>query len=176
MKNIFILFVFATALFGCDKDDDPQPINPVDQLPPATQTGENTFGCLLDGKVFTPGNRPNPLDCYYQFVDGGYYFVLRSNRDINNKLITIGCSIQKLEISENQTYQLKEKLDGNAFGFYFSAFDFYETDNIYKGEMHITKLDMNAQIVSGTFWFNIIDNQGMIHEIRNGRFDVQFTK
>ena len=44
--------------------------NPVDQLPPETQTGANTFGCLVNGKVFIPKDSGlNPyLTCYYQYI------------------------------------------------------------------------------------------------------------
>jgi hypothetical protein len=37
---------------ACSSDDD-EP-SPESQLPPITQTGENTFGCLIDGKLFVP--------------------------------------------------------------------------------------------------------------------------
>ena len=30
-------------------------------------------------------------------------------------------------------------------------------------------------IVSGTFWFDVIDFQGNLHQIREGRFDMQYT-
>lgn len=49
MRHIFNLLA-AVILFtacGCSKD------NLQEQLPPATQTGANTFGCLFNGKVFT---------------------------------------------------------------------------------------------------------------------------
>lgn len=108
MKKIFLLLVAIISLNGCDKDDD-KPIAEIDKLPPATQTGANTFGCLLDGQVFLPGRGINPLDCVYQYVDGGYYFSLQANKEINSNLTLLGCSTQRLEIFQGQTYQLKEK-------------------------------------------------------------------
>jgi len=42
--------------------------------------------------------------------------------------------------------------------------------------MKITKLDHTNGIVSGTFWFDIIDYQGNPHQIREGRFDTLFTQ
>jgi hypothetical protein len=47
MKKIFLLLITSFALWSCDKDDKPS--NPIDQLPPATQTGAGTFGCLVNG-------------------------------------------------------------------------------------------------------------------------------
>ena len=48
------------------------------------------------------------------------------------------------------------------------------TDGLtYKGEMTITKLDMEIQIISGTFWFDVQDPKtGETREVRDGRFDV----
>lgn len=48
MKTILILctaFLFAAC--ACTKKAEKQ-------LPPATQTGANTFGCTLNGQVFIP--------------------------------------------------------------------------------------------------------------------------
>ena len=39
----------------------------------------------------------------------------------------------------------------------------------------ITKLDEVNHIVSGTFWFDVQDTNGVIHQIRDGRFDMQYT-
>ena len=49
MKNIFTFLIPALLFAGCKKADK-TPINPIDQLPAATQTGANTLGCLVDGK------------------------------------------------------------------------------------------------------------------------------
>jgi len=177
MKHIISLLIITTFLACCNKDDNPIPTNPVDQLPPATQTGANTFGCLLDGQVFKPGLTNNSLDCVYQNINSEYYFSLQGNRrDSNNNLIRLGCSTQNLQIIEGQTYQLKERIDGNANGKYFFNLDFIYTTSTEVGELKITKLDFTNNIVSGTFWFDVKDNKGVIHQIRNGRFDMQFTQ
>ena len=96
MKNMIIILLTAFILFSCDKDDNPQPVQPVDQLPPATQIGANTFGCLLDGIVFKPGTGPNPLDCVYQFINGGYYFSFQANRRDENNIPTAKKPIAKI--------------------------------------------------------------------------------
>lgn len=55
--------MLVMLLAACNNDDDALTKNPSDELPPATQTGEQTFGCLTDGKPFFPGrfggNRPS---------------------------------------------------------------------------------------------------------------------
>ncbi|TXT34444.1 MAG: hypothetical protein FD136_331 [Chitinophagaceae bacterium] len=53
MKSFLIIAVsFVLLSSSCRKN---KPVNPIDQLPPETQTGANTFGCLVDGGVFKPG-------------------------------------------------------------------------------------------------------------------------
>ncbi|HSF54280.1 MAG TPA: hypothetical protein VLA71_11030 [Algoriphagus sp.] len=61
MKNtslVMLLFVTAVWLTSCYKDSPPDdsPYQPIDYtvLPPITQTGANTFGCLVDGEVWVP--------------------------------------------------------------------------------------------------------------------------
>ena len=73
MKKWISLLFISTILSCCNNDDDNSKTE-LEKLPPATQTGANTFGCLLNGSAFLPGNGQNTLDCVYQFVDGEYYF------------------------------------------------------------------------------------------------------
>ena len=47
---------------------------------------------------------------------------------------------------------------------------------IQKGELIITKFDDVNQIMSGTFWFDAINKDGVKVEVREGRFDVHFIK
>src|SRR5688500_14167723 len=48
-----IACLFAGTLISC-QDDPPAP-PPEPTLPPITQTGENTFGCRIDGEVWLRG-------------------------------------------------------------------------------------------------------------------------
>lgn len=179
--NFSLSIILLLSLGACSKDDD-IPNNPIDQLPPATQTGENTFGCLLDGAAFIPRAIYVPYNCFYQYVDGGYYFYVSATN--KKEGITEGISVgtEKLQISENTTYILKERMNGNAFGFLYIGNsntgeiqeDYTSLD--YFGELTITKLDFENNIVSGTFWFDIKDENGIVHKIRKGRFDMQFTE
>ncbi|PCI33745.1 MAG: hypothetical protein COB60_07120 [Flavobacteriaceae bacterium] len=131
MKNLMLLIVFTISL-SCCKNDDDTPSNPIDQLPPATQTGENTFGCLLDGEAFLPGAGPNNLDCVYQFVNGGYFFALQANkRDENFNRITIALGTINLQIEEQLTFSLFENTSGNAIGIYS-----YATRKSYTSHTH----------------------------------------
>ena len=181
MKNLLFLFIAALTLSCCDKDDD-KPIAEIDKLPPATQTGANTFGCLLDGEIFKPGIYHNSCNCFYQYVNGYYYFNVGANNTTNNILKGIMIGTDRLTITEGQILNLYERVNGNAFG---SLSNLDDNTGIYQnnytsttntGELKITKLDIKNNIVAGTFWYDIKDNKGVIHQIREGRFDMQFTK
>ncbi len=173
MRTIFLLLSTLFILVSCDKDND-KPQNPVDQLPPATQVGANKVGCLLDGIAFLPGNEPNSTNCFYQFTNGGYYFALALNkRDMNNNLIGINIGTNSKQIFEGEQYQLLEYTPNNASATYIFNLNQNFTSANHTGQLTITKL--TNQIVSGTFWFDVIDNNGVIHQIREGRFDMQYT-
>lgn len=173
---IFLLLILALTLSRCNNDDD-KPIAEIDKLPPATQTGANTIGCLLDEKAFLPGNYPNDTNCFYQFVDGEFYFSLQMNNiNQDNNVILIGVNTNALEITQGNTYALAGNIPAKAYGTYALAGIFTTTDiSTYTGELTINKLDEVNHIVSGTFWFDILDFQGNLHQIREGRFDMQYT-
>ncbi len=173
MKNLLFLILTVLTLTSCDKDDN-KPKTELEKLPPATQTGARTFGCLLDGVAFIPGNENLAKDCVYQYVNG-YYFSLQGTTYVNKESFRLGLSTDNLKIEEGKTYTLQNKIDGNASGKYFDDFGNYTTLT-EKGEMTITKLDLTKNIVSGTFFYDIKDSNGILHKITNGRFDMSFTQ
>lgn len=183
MRSILLLFFAVLILcFGCKKNKSE---NPIDQLPPETQTGARTFGCLIDGHAFTPSGSTltgTPLTCAYQLVNNGYYLGLMANTRISNGLIrSIGLFTDSVEIQEGVIYQLGKRINGSTSAMYFkelssSEYEQYQTDGIiYKGELHIKKLDVFNHILAGTFWFDATVN-GKKVEVREGRFDLPFVE
>ena len=76
MKNLILIFLATLTLSCCNKDDDKTPI---EQLPPATTTGANTAGCLVNGQAFLPKGSSQfgpTLSCFYQQHQDGYHFGL----------------------------------------------------------------------------------------------------
>jgi hypothetical protein len=162
------------TLTSCNNDDNDT--KPIDQLPPATQIGANTFGCLLDGEVFLPGDGQNPLDCVYEFANGVFNLGLQANkRNENNYVVWIGLKAKEFELEENQTYNLLEEGNPtNGYGVFGLAGSYSYTTQNYSGKLTITKLDLENKIISGTFFFDIQDFTGKIRKITEGRFDMQF--
>ena len=95
---IYAMLLFTLCSSSCKKES-----NNEDQLPPATQTGANRIGCLLDGKAFLPGNSANSTNCFYQIVSGEYYFVMAfGNEDANFNLTDLGIGTRKKQIFQGQ--------------------------------------------------------------------------
>lgn len=61
--------------------------------------------------------------------------------------------------------------NGGGGEFRTSSQNQYNTNNTYSDELTITRVDTYNSIISGTFWFDAINEQGQIVEIRDGRFD-----
>lgn len=184
MKNLILIFLTALTLSCCDKDDNKTPL---EQLPPATTTGANKAGCLVNGEAFLPkgSSQFGPiLSCFYQQDKDGYHFGLSINDKRNKSLYkTVQFATNPEQLVENTTYILGLKTDNcsnynSNFGeYYFLSFDgdkYYGTTNIYTGELKIIKLDTQQKIISGTFWFDAILS-GEIIEIREGRFDMHYV-
>lgn len=181
---LFLFFITLTAS-KCKKDKTP--VDPVSQLPPETQTGANTFGCLVDGKVFVPkGGGLNPrLTCYYQYIyypsSTGYVFQVAANdNSMSSVLNAISIGFDSMKVIEGKTYLLQEVYKGGARGNYRhftnTTLDDYFTYSPSSGEFLIKKFDEINQIASGTFWFNAVNIDGDTVHVTDGRFDMQFTK
>src|SRR5699024_4348154 len=102
-----LIFTLCAAMTSCSKDDNNSK-DPVDQLPPATQTGENTIGCLVNGEPLLPkGISPNGnRQCFYQLVDGEYYFGLNFTYKKENLRKTIQVFFEQTKLSTGTTYEL----------------------------------------------------------------------
>ena len=179
MKKILLIFLLPVLLASsCKKNKSPE-----EQLPPETQTGAGTFGCLVNGNVFLPKGNPlgGPiLSCAYQFINGGYYFHLAAKSQ-TTALTGVAINTDSLQIKANSTYILEDFFKKHAAsGQYFVADNNnisteYLTKPTITGEMKITRLDEINRIVSGTFWFDAINSSGVKVQVREGRFDMKYT-
>jgi hypothetical protein len=116
MKNLFFLLTAITLLTACDKDG--QIFAGKDQLPPETQTGANTVGCLVNGKVFLPHQQgiSSPVNCYYQFVKGEYYFTMGFGDMRGTGIEDVNIFTAKIDLKVGQTYSLNQGYNPNTGG------------------------------------------------------------
>lgn len=187
-KTSITLFVLAICftLSGMQCEKDPN-IPEIDKLPPATQIGADTFGCLVDGNAFLPKGTlfsPPLKQAYYQYVNGAYHFSIGITNKINNNdnLKDIHLSAHELTLEE-KTYKFGLVNTPGIFGGSYKVYhlydngtiDEYSTDPILQGEISITNFDPVNYIISGTFWFDAINKDGKMVEVREGRFDMHYV-
>ncbi|WP_412560203.1 hypothetical protein [Winogradskyella sp. MIT101101] len=174
-REILLILLLTFTLTSCKKDDDGG-CQGVDCLPPATQTGEGTFGCLVNGEPFVDNS--GFFNCFYQLVDGEYYFGIGSDNELLPITQIIILSWMK-EIEVDTEIQLGSRNNGNFFS--EVSFDCFcpnavTTDEI-DGNITFTEFNTDSNIVSAIFEFTITDpTTGAIYEITEGRFDAQFTQ
>lgn len=176
MKKLIHLIILSIALHSCSNDDFSG------KLPAATTSGANTVGCLVNGKVFllhAEGINPE-VNCFYQYIDGEFFFNMTfvDYRGVTPKAVSIKTGRTSLQV--NQTYLLNKNTtdDGDFTGgggnYDIGASNRYFTNTIKTGELKITRIDLQNSIVSGIFWFDAINADGEIVEIREGRFDWNY--
>ena len=180
MKNLLVFTTLLIIFFfsSCSKDDD-KPQNPIDQLPPATQTGAGTFGCLIDDKAFVPpkfgSNAPN---AFYQFVGGAYTLSIYGSTGGGSNLKTINIGCIDMPLIQEIIYPLKERINANYFGAYIigGGITYSGASTTAKpGTLRITHFDPVNFIISGTFEFTILDDNDNEINITDGRFDMNYT-
>ena len=167
MKRILLLLLTTFTLSCCNNEDD-KPQNPIDQLPPATQTGANTFGCLINGEPFVVSNTSNQTAIY----QGG---VLQIGGGIDNSIMDKRISINiSAPINLNTPYDLT--LFPNNLAIFVNNGEgcYYDYDHTTSGTLTITKFDQTNFIIYGTFNFSTQTNECENINITNGRFDLQY--
>ena len=190
--RLLILTTLATLLFtacSCLGFSDPE-----DELPPITQTGANTFGCIIDGKVLIPKSKGSGslLGPSYRIESLTAWFL---NNGDNNLTITAfnakdeeasDIYIYIYDLEEVGNYALgKSQLDesGNIYQLNYSHIAVLKPDstknkNFYylsydnSGSINISRYDND--IISGTFSFRAVNENDLndIIEITDGRFDI----
>lgn len=181
--HITFLLVLVSGVYGCKKHG---PAGPT--LPPLTHEGKNTFGCLVNGAVYLPKVSlfRSPVSCYYQkLYEGpdGFVFVVqgrfKGNNNCHSSSVTLYLDSIALQIG--RTFPLAAYSTGKCEGSYLFTEDCgttmrtYATKDNANGEVVITGFDDLKGIVSGTFWFDAVDDSGDTIHITQGRFDMQYT-
>lgn len=194
MKTKILLFLTILSLMACSSDDA---TTPQQKLPPATTTGANTFGCIIDGKILLPrsGNtsQVNPLsgaDLTRGFPEADFdYYELEIIDYKSNPSASLFFHMHNAPENGVGTYIIDESngmtdFDGFA-NHYIHCKIFNSITNSYQlyvsyansGNFTITRLTRSqsiGNIISGTFnckLRNINDSSDEI-EITDGRFDI----
>ena len=174
MKGIFInkiilSFCLISIATSCKKTQ-------LELLPPASTTGSNTFGCLIDGKAFI-GKNSNEFFSTTVAVQGGY----------NKGLLYILGSYYSAYVPGGGEFGVSIYIQtkhtgtitvpgntGNSISYSNSAETFrFSSDMTHTSSVNITRFDTLANIYSGTFQGTLVDTSGKVVNVSDGRFDFK---
>ena len=193
-KDIFSYAVIVTffsvglLLLSCRKE---KPIDPWNTLPEATQDGANTIGFYANGELFvTSGTRDflNPLQANnYNWV--AYNYSKNLNED---KVANVGChnisnnwdinlSLMDSLVKINKQIELRPDYFPVDTYFYLGYENsskipnsWYRTTDEHFITIKFSNYDVarSSNIVSGTFEGELVNQNGLVLKIKNGRFDI----
>ena len=192
MKKLTLL-LYILVLTSCSNDET---TNQIDLLPPATQTGANTFGCLIDGKVLLPRSGNNSLVFPLSGVNlfGGHpnvydYFELEVIDYKSSPTASLFFHLHKAVENGIGTFVIDASNGmGDIDGFsnnYIHCVIFNSQTNSFQqyvsfensGTYNITRLTLSTgsgAVIAGTFNCRVrnINNPNDEIEITQGRFDI----
>ena len=189
MKIIFLKITFLLyigLLINCTSSNDPE-----DELPAITQTGANTFGCVINGEVLIPKDgigvpQPKGINVYH-FQNNSFVIDAANLKDNGGDSIYIYIYIYNLTSTGTYNIGLSNGKGFSTFKPNYPHIFCYPFDgknpvipylsNTNSGTINITRFDPINFIVSGTFSltvFNKNDPNDVI-EITDGRFDVNWS-
>ena len=171
MKYLPLLLPLA-LLLGCKKNNPA----PADQLPPATQTGANTFGCLVNGQPWTPQGYDGTSN-YSIYYDSGYrkgtlnIAAYRYNTGDSNSRQDIIIFSDSLKAISTYPLSLPNHQEALFYGSKGQC-EYHQNEGHYRrGALTITRLDLQAGVVSGTFAFTLYKAGCDSVRVTQGRFD-----
>jgi hypothetical protein len=165
------MHLFLVALLGCNVFS--KSTEPVEQLPPATQEGKNTFGCLVNGVVWLPkgNNGSSKLDLSYDpnFLFGTLNLYAYRLDDKTDQWIALFSD----SLKSTGIYPFTNP--SRQSGFFIDAGCEYlnDPDVTHTGSLTITRFDLSQSIISGTFEFTVTKANCPIIEVTHGRFDMR---
>jgi hypothetical protein len=185
MKRFLLLSFFAALCMASSCHKDPTPPFVQDKpedltvLPPETQAGANTFGFLLNGKLWRPyyiaGNK----------FKGEYYqgnITLSATKKYGDTVfqgLDLGIDIRKINPLGNYLLNshwgdpAKWKGGGAELSDYRGYYS-GDTDTIFNGKLKLTKLDTINRIIAGTFSITLYNKYVDTIKITKGVFDKKY--
>jgi len=170
MLQKIIPLLFITSLTACEGcKDDPSPKTELEKLPPATQEGKYTFGCLVNGKAWVT---ETSIDVVVSYQNTIFQMSAHLNNKEINQIIDIILIEADLLVG---TYTLTDDQKKYVEVYDFETNCSYKTDLQNIGILEITKIDAQNRIISGAFEFNVTQTTCPTLTATNGRFDVTYA-
>jgi hypothetical protein len=162
MKKQILTFLATLLLFSCSKDDATTTDN-TPKLPPETQTGANTFGVTINGKVFIPRD---PTGTLTGPSGHGMKYKIDSTLPWSEIYVIDG----KSAVGFQMIIHFKELLPNSIGIYHLKASNFHDgLDSSLIDHIYFKIWDAN---ISNYAYYGSIENQG---EIKITRFNGSLT-
>ena len=175
MKKLSIICFSLFFLISCKKK--------VEELPPITQTGANTFGAKVNGALWVPqGFGPIPAGNILQAHMAGDHLIINA-RNFASSPNETEFLIYLTDVNATGVYQLNTTVTHPSSS---ASYAYYVKRNINPenewltsasstGSVTISRFDLVNGIVSGTFQFNMLNfyNSPQPMSVTEGRFDIK---
>jgi hypothetical protein len=175
MKTTLIVPLLALLFLAtsCPRKDMPPKKDPGDELPPITQAGANTFGCLVNGKVWLPGGGGLPA-INAQYSQGTFSIGAdKGVENTNGQLLIWAIS----PIGDTGKYYIKTGKNNLGASFFdhvaLANYQAKDSDSL-QNWIHVSKLDPSKLIISGTFNLFFIGTRHDTLRMTEGRFDTKY--
>ena len=178
MKKILLVLSAVVLLASCKKE--------ITQLPPATQTGANTLGMMIDGALWGPaayGSVPTAPILEARLGSDGSVFINARNFASTPTETELELHLQPVTgpgtiLLNRNTAKYPAHTGSYAYFIKRKLMPLGEwiTTSQYTGSVEVTKFNLSERIISGTFSFRAVstDNSAAPLEVTEGRFDVKF--
>jgi hypothetical protein len=182
MKHtIYILLLLITVGFTQCCKEKPTTNTDVPGLPPATQTGANTLGFLLNGVPWVPEGNNGTANLSIDFdpgINNGYLSIAAYNYKNSKQSYVIVAIQDSLNFAIPPiTYRVGTLFNGFLL-YSDTAFCERRTNDLLtysNGYITINKIDRIIGFVAGTFECTVFNPScGDTIKITNGRFDMKF--
>jgi hypothetical protein len=170
LVSLLLLSVFG-GFTSCELfSNNDEPKTELEKLPPITQEGKNTFGCLVNGRALVTTNTMQ-ITAIYQ--GGGVQLSGGDEGKDYDKDIKIVLNDPLVEgeiylLTNPPSYRAQYRDEVST------GICLYEYGDTYEGHLIFLKIDKTKYIISGTFEFSTVTQGCDTIRITNGRFDVQY--
>lgn len=177
LSIIIISIIFTQA--SCKKPN-------IENLPPETQEGLYTFGCKVDGKIYTSDGKgggvlSNEHVFYHLYPADSSLSIFAGSTDNQKNKFDIFFTIKydgNIGVYMMKTYPYEGIFNDNSNGTIPGASNTFTTSENYQGKINIKYFNgriepfYGGNILSGTFEMDAVNEEGKVIHITEGRFDI----
>ncbi len=168
------LFQTQCSLFDLNNNDQPPVENQLDLLPPPTQQGKFTFGCLVNDTAWVPRTTSRMAAHYQEGILSILGEVNEKGREQNMQMVVVDTALLT-----NVAYDLTTFPNASAYFNWIiegKGICWYEPQNTLSGTLTLTYFDKFNYIVSGVFEFTIASKGCDTIRVTDGRFDMRYIR